>query len=135
MMARSKPSMSSWRSSTRAASLSRCVRILALAWTLSGIAPVLAQAPASETPEKVLPAEVTINGAPGGIWPILERGGILYAPTEAFADWRVQVRGETPGIVFRGVPYLSIQGVPGLEPTLDAQKQQLAIKADPSVFA
>ena len=45
--------------------------------------------------ERVLPVEVTINRGSGGIWPIVSRDGVLYAPVEAFAQWRMQVRPDT----------------------------------------
>jgi len=38
--------------------------------------------------ERILPLEVTVNGAKGGTWLLLERAGVLYAPRDAFEEWR-----------------------------------------------
>ncbi len=36
-----------------------------------------------------MPLEVSINGAKTGNWLLLERGGVLYAPADAFEEWRL----------------------------------------------
>ena len=38
---------------------------------------------------KVIPLEVTINGARAGNWALLENEGVLYAPVDAFEEWRL----------------------------------------------
>src|SRR6478609_6235693 len=40
--------------------------------------------------DRVLPLEVVVNGAKQGSWLLLERLGKLYAPIDAFDEWRLQ---------------------------------------------
>lgn len=103
-----------------------------LACTLLNLTPAASQTKATETGERVLPVEVTVNGGAGGIWPIVSRDGVLYAPVEAFATWRLQVRPDTPVIEYRGFRYQAVTAVTGLEARLDAEKAtlQLAVAAD-----
>ena len=42
--------------------------------------------------DRVLPLEVVVNGAKQGSWLLLERFGKLYAPIDAFDEWRLQAR-------------------------------------------
>lgn len=106
-----------------------------MACTLLSTTPAAPQTPAVETAERVLPVEVSINRGPGGIWPIVSRGGILYAPVEAFAQWRLQVRPDTPVMEYRGFRYYPIPAVPGVQTELDEAKATLDLRVPGGAFA
>ena len=83
--------------------------LLALAASASLAVPAAAQGPEGESlqlrpstelrgtpmaPERgrgprLVPLEVSINGARAGNWLLLERDGVLYAPPDAFDEWRL----------------------------------------------
>ena len=46
-------------------------------------------APEAEPATRIIPLEVSINGARAGSWVLMERGGALYAQLEAFEEWRI----------------------------------------------
>lgn len=109
------------------------MRTLVLASLLS-VAAVPAGAQLAETGERVLPVEVTVNGGTGGIWPIVSRDGVLYAPVEAFDTWRLQLRPDTPVIEYRGFRYQPLGGITGLESRLDAEKGTLELRVAAEAF-
>lgn len=86
-----------------------------------------AQPAASETAERVLPLEITVNGVAGGIWPVVIRGGVVYVPAEAFPVWRIQVRPDSASIDYRGLRYYAVSAIPGADGRIDSEKNQLAI--------
>ncbi|QJW83515.1 hypothetical protein HK414_03205 [Ramlibacter terrae] len=98
------------------------------------IAPAAAQVP-METIERVLPVEVTVNKTPGGIWPIVSRAGVLHAPVEAFASWRIEVRPDTPSTEFRGLRYYALPSIPGLDSRLDTERNVLELSVEAGSFA
>lgn len=89
--------------------------------------PAAAQPAPVETAERVLPLEVTVNGMPGGIWPIVSRGGLLYAPVEAFGGWRIVVAPETPVLDYRGLRYHPLTAIRGLEGRIEKDGSVLAL--------
>lgn len=93
-----------------------------------------ADAAPAETAERVLPLEVRINGVAGGIWPILFRAGVLYAPTEAFSQWRIQLNAGAASVTFRSLPYTSVASA-GITNKLNEQTLQLDLTVPPEVFA
>lgn len=123
--------MSAWRSSRRRAPL---LWTTLLACALLHSTPARAQKKAVETGERVLPVDVTINGGVGGIWPIVSRDGVLYAPVDAFGNWRLQVRPDTPVIDYRGFRYYPISAVTGIEAKLDAETATLELAIPPDAF-
>lgn len=122
--------MSGWRSSRARTPLSWTI-LLACALHL---APANAQTQAVETGERVLPVDVSINGGAGGIWPIVSRDGVLYAPVDAFSHWRLQVRPDTPAIDYRGFRYYPVSGVTGVEARLDPDTATLELTIPPDAF-
>jgi outer membrane usher protein len=85
--------------------------------------------------EKLLPLEVTVNGSPGGTWPILERGGSLYAPSDAIQEWRLQVQGDAPAVVYRGKPYIALSAIPGYAAKVDLSSQSVQLAFSSQAFA
>lgn len=110
------------------------LRTIVLASTLLHLTPAAPQSQNMETGERVLPVDVTVNGGPGGIWPIVSRDGVLYAPAEAFTGWRLQVRPDTHAIDYRGFRYLPVSGVTGLEAKLDPDKATLDLAIPAEAF-
>jgi outer membrane usher protein len=110
------------------------LRTLAVACTFLQITPATPQPLGIETGERILPAEVKVNGVPGGIWPIVSRDGVLYAPVEAFTAWRLLVRQDTAVIDYRGFRYYPISAVPGLSPRLNSESGTLELTAGAESF-
>jgi outer membrane usher protein len=101
---------------------------------------VSAPAPASAAPSepvaiRILPLEVRVNGAPGGNWPLLESGGMLYATEEAFEEWRLNRREGAQPIVHRSQAWYALGSVPGYESRLNFADQSIDLVFSPSAFA
>lgn len=77
-----------------------------------------AVAPAG-TQDRVFPLDVTVNGAKGGTWVFIERNGALYAPRDAFDEWRIELKTNVTPIEFRGEPYWPLAAVPGFKAKID----------------
>ena len=82
-----------------------------------------------------MPLAVVINGASSGIWVLVQRGGVLYAPADAFEDWRLEVAPNAPSITFRGQKYIALTAIPGFEAKLDVATQTVDLKFSPKAFA
>lgn len=76
-----------------------------------------------------------MNGAGGGTWVFLERAGVLYAPRDAFDEWRVQLKPDTPSIDFQGETYWPLSAVPGFKAKVDFATQSVALLFSPESFA
>jgi len=85
--------------------------------------------------DRLSPLEVTINGAASGTWPLLEREGNLYAPSDAFEEWRLQLRGDAQGVLYRGARYFPLSSVPGYASKVDFATQSLQLVFSPQAFA
>lgn len=93
-------------------------------------------APASgKAADRILPLDVVINGAKGGTWVLIERAGALYAPRDAFEEWRVQLEPNVRPITFKGQEYLPLAAVPGYRSRVDFANQSLELAFSPEVFA
>ncbi|MGZ5097257.1 MAG: fimbria/pilus outer membrane usher protein [Usitatibacter sp.] len=114
-----------------------------LAWALLGawaIPCAYAQTAASASPpaataERIFPLEVTVNGAKGGVWVFVERAGLLYAPRDAFEEWRVQLKPDAASIDFRGEKYWPLSAVPGFKAKVDFATQSVALLFSPESFS
>lgn len=103
--------------------------------TLSLVASVLQVGAQTTPPDKLQPLEVTVNGAKSGAWVLIERAGVLYAPKDAFEEWRVQLRPGVEGISYRGVQHYPLSGVPGYSAKVDLSSQSLDLVFSPQAFA
>lgn len=81
------------------------------------------------------PLEVFLNGTPTGTWPMLERGGELYAPADAFDEWRIQMPASVPAVLHRGMRYLPLAAVPGYNARIDYANLSMDLVFAPSAFA
>ncbi|RLJ63709.1 outer membrane usher protein [Sulfurisoma sediminicola] len=104
-----------------------------------GAAPKEASKPASggsvKGADRILPLEVVVNGTKSGTWVLVERAGALYAPRDAFEEWRVQVDPQAQAITFRGQEYLPMNAVPGYKSRVDFASQSLELMFSPEAFA
>jgi outer membrane usher protein len=112
----------------------------ACAAVLAATAAAQAQAPsapriAEQAEGRLLTLDVVVNGARGGAWPLLEQGGVLYAPREAFEDWRIALPADTRLLVFRGQRYHALNALPGFEFRIDAASQSMELRFAPQVFS
>lgn len=101
---------------------------------LAGLAVAQTTPPAGAAAERVIPLEVIINGNKTGTWLLLEREGILYAPKEAFDEWRVSLRPSVKSLRYKEVEYYSLAGVPGFESSLNFSTQSVDVKFSPLAF-
>jgi outer membrane usher protein len=95
-------------------------------------APIVQAVPAAD---KLLPLEVTVNGAKVGTWVLIERAGVLYAPKEALEEWRLQLRPDVQGFSYRGSAYLPLTGIPGYNAKIDFSAQAVDLVFSPQSFA
>ncbi|HUP29714.1 MAG TPA: fimbria/pilus outer membrane usher protein [Usitatibacter sp.] len=121
------------------ARLGRAEWVAALLWALHP-QPLPAQsaaasaAPPAASADRILPLEVTINGAKGGTWVFIERAGILYAPRDAFTEWRVEPSPEAAAVDFRGERYWPLSSVPGFKARVDFATQSVQLLFSPEAF-
>jgi outer membrane usher protein len=109
--------------------------IISLWAGLTGLAIGQAAAPPDiASTERVMPLEVIINGMKSGAWPLIDRNDMLYAPKEAFDEWRVALRPSAQSIRVKEVEYFPLSGVPGYESTLNFSTQTVDVKFSPLAF-
>lgn len=96
-----------------------------------------AQTPPAPTPgaDRVLPMEVVVNDAKSGTWLFVERGGVLYAPRDAFEEWRVQLNPDAQPIDFKGQAYWPLSAVAGFRAKMDFANQSVELLFSPQAFA
>src|SRR5690242_12848766 len=85
------------------------------------------QPPPSLASDRAMPLEVIVNGAKAGAWILVERAGVLYAPADAFDEWRLQVGPGAPKLVFKGQDYLALSSIPGFRAKVDYANQSVEL--------
>lgn len=92
---------------------------------------------ASPTADHIMPLEVILNGVNTGTWLLLERNGAMYAPSDAFVEWRVQLPAEARPIDFRlhDQSYWPLSAIPGYSFKVDFASQSAELAFSPEVFA
>lgn len=100
-----------------------------------GAATTAALVPTESGAPRLMPLEVSINGAKTGNWVLLERGGVLYAPAEAFEEWRLNRKADAKEFNFRGQSWFPLTAVPGFQAQLNAADQSMDIKFQAGAFA
>jgi len=93
------------------------------------------QPPPSLASDRAMPLEVVVNGAKSGAWLLVERAGVLYAPADAFDEWRVQVRPDAPKLEFKGQQYIALSAIPGFRAKVDYANQSVELLFSPAAFA
>lgn len=128
--------MSCWATSDGTRHVKKALRLLALAVTLTAGNAALAQpADPVETRVRVYPLEVLLNGAPVGIWPIVERDGQIFAPPEAFEAWRVRRSGQDEPLEYKGLSYFPVSSLPGANAHVDVVQSTLRLDVAAEAFA
>jgi len=86
---------------------------------------------------RILPLEVVINGTQSGTWLLLERGGEMYAPADAFAEWRIPLPSDVQPVDFKleDQAYYPLSAIPGYRFKLDVANQSAELLFSPEVFA
>jgi outer membrane usher protein len=84
---------------------------------------------------RMLPLEINVNGAPAGSWVLMERGGTLYAPADAFEEWRVNRRPTAVPVEHQGQQWYPLSAVPGFDAQLNFANQSVDLKFLPQAFA
>jgi outer membrane usher protein len=108
--------------------------LVALALAISSAASAQGPPPSAAN-ERAMPLEVVVNGARSGTWLFVERAGVLYAPRDAFDEWRVQIRPDAPIVVFKGQEYRALSSVPGFKAKVDFANQSVELLFSPQAFA
>lgn len=85
--------------------------------------------------DRLLPLEVSINSAASGSWTLLERNGVLYAPEEAFDEWRLNRRPDVQPIEVRGRNWFPLTAIPGFTARLNFANQSVDLVFAPSAFS
>jgi outer membrane usher protein len=96
--------------------------------------PTSAPAQGSHAP-RLVPLEVVVNGAKTGTWLLLEKDGALYAPQDAFEEWRVQRPMSADTLQFRGATFWPLSEVPGFRAKIDYSQQLVELAFSPQAFA
>ena len=86
------------------------------------------------TADVLRPLEVSVNGENVGGWLLIERSGVLYAPKEAFVQWRLMLRPTAQSIKVAAQEYFALASVPGFESKIDLTNQSLALTFAPENF-
>src|SRR5262252_2888068 len=115
------------------------LRLLLAFATAAGLAmaDAAAQAPTPQLAPapKVIPLEVSINGARAGNWALLENDGVLYAPADAFEEWRLNRDPRIQPFVFRGQPWYPLSSLPGFAARFLPAEQALQLNFTSAAFA
>lgn len=85
--------------------------------------------------DRVVPYEVTVNGANTGTWILLERAGELFASADAIDQWRILLEPTVETIEFRGEMYFPISNIPGFDAKINFANQSLELLFSPKSFA
>jgi len=100
-----------------------------------------ASAPSVETPVarasapgKLLPVQVRVNGADVGNWLLLERDGNLFAPPDAFDEWRLSRDTAAQGIEYRNRVWYPLASIPGYEAQFNFAEQAVDLRFRASAF-
>ncbi len=93
-----------------------------------------APATARSASDRLLPLEVFINSTKGGVWTLLERNGILFAPADAFEEWRLNHQPSAQDIEFQGQKWFPLSAIPGFEARLNFANQSVDLVFSPAAF-
>lgn len=89
----------------------------------------------AEPATRIIPLEVSVNGARAGSWVLMERGGALYAQPEAFEEWRINRDPRAPALVYRGETWYPLGSLPGYSARFNLAEQSLQLNFSPAAFA
>jgi outer membrane usher protein len=84
---------------------------------------------------RFIPLDVSINGANAGSWVLMERGGALYAPADAFQEWRLNRDPRAQPLLSRGSYWYTLSSLPGYTARFNPAEQSLELSFNASAFA
>ena len=84
--------------------------------------------------DRLLPLEIFINSTKGGVWTLLERNGVLYAPEDAFEEWRLNHLPSAQDIQFQGQKWYALSAIPGFEARFNFAAQSIDLVFSPTAF-
>jgi outer membrane usher protein len=84
---------------------------------------------------RFIPLEVSINGARAGSWVLMEREGVLYAPMDAFQEWRLNRDPRAQPVLSRGTYWYPLSSLPGYAARFNPAEQSLELSFNASAFA
>ncbi|HJY77542.1 MAG TPA: fimbria/pilus outer membrane usher protein [Burkholderiales bacterium] len=94
-----------------------------------------AAAPDAEPATRIIPLEVSVNGARAGSWVLMERAGTLYAQLDAFEEWRINRDPRAPAVVYRGETWYPLGSLPGYSARFNPAEQSLQLNFSAAAFA
>ena len=94
-----------------------------------------AAAPDAEPATRIIPLEISINGARAGSWVLMERAGTLYAQLDAFEEWRINRDPRAPAVVYRGETWYPLGSLPGYSARFNPAEQSLQLNFSAAAFA
>jgi hypothetical protein len=92
-------------------------------------------APEAEPATRIIPLEVSINGARAGSWVLMERGGALYAQLDAVRGMAHQPRSRARRRSLPGETWYPARFAAGLRGALQPGEQSLQLNFNPAAFA
>lgn len=84
--------------------------------------------------DRLLPLDITVNSAPTGQWLLLERNGVLYAPEDAFKNWRLQREKGAQTIQVHKITWLPLSSLPGFKSIFNDENQSVALTFASNAF-
>jgi outer membrane usher protein len=84
--------------------------------------------------DKLLVLDVIINDAKNGQWILLQHNGLLYAPQEAFVEWRLNWRPDAETVTYRGQKWIPLDAVPGFKSKFNYAEQSIELVFSPQAF-
>jgi outer membrane usher protein len=86
------------------------------------------------TSDKLLPLDIIINDTKNGQWVLLQHNGVLYAPEEAFVEWRLNWQASASILEYRGQKWIPLNAVPGYKSDFSYADQSLTLTFSPKAF-
>lgn len=84
---------------------------------------------------RFVPLEVSINSASAGNWVLMEREGVLYAPVDAFQEWRLNRDPRARSLSYRGEDWYPLSSLPGYTARFNPAEQSLQLGFATGAFA
>ena len=84
---------------------------------------------------RLMPLEVSINGARAGNWALLEHEGVLYAPPDAFEEWRLNRDPRVNPFLHRNQTWYPLSSLPGFSARFVPAEQSLQLNFAAGAFA
>lgn len=84
---------------------------------------------------RLVPLEVSVNGAGQGNWMLMEHAGELYAPSDAFEEWRIAPPAGTQTVAYQNRTWIRLAAIPGFAAQWNPANQSVELRFNPAEFA